>query len=299
MKKILLFIILALVTMTCSNIQAQASLVSTGSHRSEQNKIYKAEAKQIKQLFKVHEQFANKHDLTGLKTLYSDNYINSDGFNKELYFKSVEETWEQCKDLTYGSKILSLEINGNNASVSMEENAVGTVYDKYDSLSVTGEIHAKSTSIYHLVKLNGKWLISGETMLSDESALLYGDARYMNIELVAPTQVSSGETYTVTVTADADENTVIVGSIEHDPVVYPSEIPNGPLRTMPKTHILERFIKANTNNINEYAVTSLAISKAVANKINGTKVYMAGIACLMKRINVVPKNNFAKLEDKK
>ena len=40
---------------------------------------------------------------------------------------------------------------------------------------------------------------------------------------------------------DADENTVIIGSIEHDPVVYPSSIPKGPLRTVPKTNVLECF----------------------------------------------------------
>lgn len=299
MKKILLFLVLALFTTVCTNIDAQASLVSTGKYRAEQNKIYKSELKQIKDLFRVHEEFANKHDLTGLKTLYSDNYINSDGFNKDIYFKSVEDTWEQCKDLTYNSKITSVEINGNNADVSMEETAIGTVFDKVDRLSITGEIHAKSKSIYHLEKKAGKWFIKGETMLSDESSLLYGDARFMNIELIAPSQVGSGETYTTIVTADADDNTVIVGSLEHDPVIYPDKTPNGPLRTMTKTHTLERFIKANTDNINEYAVASLAISKSSTDKFGGTKVYMAGVACLMKRINVVPKNNFAKLEDKK
>ena len=299
MKKIILLITLALLTINFGNINAQASLVSTGKYKHEQSKINKAEAKQIKELFKVHETFANKHDLTGLKTLYSDNYINSDGINKDIYFKTVEETWEQCKDLTYGSKITSIDVSGSNATVSMEETSIGTVYDKEDAISTYGEIHAKSSSIYHLVKINGKWLIAGETMLNDESALLYGDARFMNIELTAPNQVSSGETYTIAVTAEADDNTVIVGSLEHDPVVYPVKTPNAPLRTMPKTHILERYIKANTDNINEYAVASLAISKSESDSINGTKIYVAGIACVMKRVNVVPKNNFAKLEDEK
>lgn len=298
MKKILLFFI-ALFAFCFVNVDAQASLVSTGNYRHEQNKINKYEIKQIKQLFKVHEEFANRHDITGLKSLYSENYINSDGFTLEPYFKTVEETWEQCKDLTYSSKIISVEVSGNNAAVTMEETAVGTVYDKVDTLAITGEIHAKSTSIYHLAKTAGIWQIAGETMLSDESALLYGDARFMNIELIAPVQVGAGEIYTVIVKADADDNAVIIGSIEHDPVVYPSNIPNGPLRTMPKTHILERYIKANTDNVNEYAVASLAISKAKTEKDNSTKVYMAGIACLMKRINVVPKNNHIILEDKK
>ena len=98
---------------------------------------------------------------------------------------------------------------------------------------------------------------------------------------------------------DADENTVIIGSIEHDPVVYPSTTPKGPLRTVPKTNVLERIMKANTDNLNEYTVTSLAISKSKTDKYNNTKIYMAGLACLMKRINVVPKNNFIILKEDK
>ena len=66
---------------------------------------------------------------------------------------------------------------------------------------------------------------------------------------------------------------------------------------MPKSQFLERLIKANSDNINEYAIASLAISKV--NNVGGDnfRVYMAGLACVMKRVNVVPKNNFIKLED--
>ena len=296
MKKIALFIVLAL--LLSGSVSANASPVSTGTYRHEQNKIYKNETKQIKKLFEVHNAFANRHDLQALKPLYYDNYINNDGFDKETYFKTVEETWEECKDLTYTYKIQSIEVNGIHATVRVSEKALGTVYDKVDNTPLSGEIHSVSSGIYHLIKINGKWLISGETMLTDESALLYGEARFMSIDLQAPDQVASGESYTTTVTVDADEDTVIIGSIEHDPVVYPSKVPNGPLRTMPKTNVLERFIKANSDNLNEYTVASLAISKAKADKFGGKQVYVAGLACLMKRINVVPKNNFIKREDK-
>ncbi len=299
MKKIVLFLIFALMTFGAGNLQAQCSIVSSGAYRHEQNKIYKREAKQIKKLFEVHNTFANKHDLQGLSPLYADNYMNNDGFNKKIYFKTIEETWEECKNLTYKTKVNSIEILGDNAYVNVEENATGTVYDKLDDSSVAGEIHAKSSGIYHLVKLNGNWLIAGETLISDESSLLYGDARFMDIELVAPMQVGAGESYTTTVKVDADENTVVIGSIEHDPVVYPSSVPKGPLRTVPKTKVLERIMKANTDNLNEYTVTSLAISKAATDKFNNTRIYMAGLACLMKRVNVVPKNNFIILNDNK
>lgn len=296
MKKIFIIIILLLITISYADNRVEGALVSTRSYRIEQNKINKNEIKQIKELFKLHTNIANKHDLEGLKSLYSDKYINSDGFNKEAYFASVKETWDECEDLTYSNKINTIEISGNNAVVNIEEFAVGTIYDKMDTLSATGEIHAKSSSIYQLTKINGKWLISGENMLTDESALLYGDARFMNIELIVPNQVASGEVYTTAIKTDADENTVIVASIEHDPVIYPSKVPNGPLRTMPKSNTLERYIKANSDNLNEYAVASLAISKSLGQDDNSTKVYMAGIACIMKRVNVIPKNNFINLE---
>lgn len=292
MKRIVLLLVLAIFMTGLTPLSANCSLVSSRTYRNEQSKIFRKEAKQIKKLFAVHNAIANKHDLQGLKPLYADNYINNDGFNKEVYFKTIEETWEECKNLTYNTKIVSIDIIGENAYVNVEEDAIGTVFDKLDDASVAGEIHAKSTGIYHLVKLNGNWLIAGETMISDESSLLYGDARFMDIELIAPLQVGSGESYTTTVKVNADENTVIIGSIEHDPVVYPSTVPKGPLRTVPKTNVLERIMKANTDNLNEYTVTSLAISKSATDKYNNTKIYMAGLACLMKRINVVPKNNF-------
>lgn len=299
MKRIVLFLALALFMAGVSNLSAEGSFVSSSIYRHEQNKIYKSEAKEIKKLFELHQNFANKHDLQGLGTLYADNYINNDGFNKEVYFRSITDTWDECKDITYDTKILSIDIVGDNAYVNVEEKAIGTVFDKLEGSSVAGEIHAKSTGIYHLVKLNGRWVIAGETMISDESSLLYGDARFMDIELIAPLQVGAGEDYTTTVKVDVDENTVIIGSIEHDPVVYPSKTPKGPLRTMPKTNVLERIMKANTNNINEYTVSSLAISKSVTDKYNNTKIYMAGLACIMKRINVVPRNQYINLADDK
>ena len=92
---------------------------------------------------------------------------------------------------------------------------------------MAGEIHSNATGIYHLEKINGKWYISGETALTEESSLLYGDARFMNIELQTPEQVESGETYTVSVKVDADEQTFIMGSIEHDTMTYPANTPKG------------------------------------------------------------------------
>ena len=293
MKRIVLFLVFISFFIPNMLLNADASLVSDKRYRIEQNKKYKNDAKQIKSLLKVHNEYANKHDLEGLKSLYADSYVNNDGFNKDIYFKSVDETWKECDDITYSTKILSVKVDGDHASVSVEETATGTISDTMGSESILGELHSKATGIYYLIRINDKWLISGEYDLTDESSLLYGDARFMNIEIQAPNQVEAGLDYTTTVKIDADENTFIVGSIDRDPVTFPSGTPSSKLRAISQSHVLERIIKANTDNLNEYVVASLAISK-----VHGTKMYIAGLACVMRRINVVPKNNFIKLEEK-
>ncbi len=298
MKKLLYLLILIALVTPFTQIKSEASIISDRAYRIEQRRLEKQDIKQIKNLLKTHNTYANKHDLKNLKSLYYDNYINNDGFNKEVYFKSVEATWDACKDLTYTTDILDIEVTGDYANVNVIETATGTIEDTLDVIPVSGEIHSVSTGIYHLIRINENWFIAGETSLTDESSLLYGDARFMNIEIQAPSQVSSGETYTTTVKVDTEPNTFIVGSIDHDPITYPSGTPKSELRALPQSQTLERVLKANTNNLNEYTIASLAISKIKNATENNFQVYMAGLACIMKRVNVIPKNNFIKLEDK-
>ena len=297
MKKIVLLLVLGALVAPLTLQKSEASLISNRSYRAEMNKENRKEIKQIKNLFKIHETYANNHDLKGLETLYSDKYMNNDGFGKEVYFKSIKETWDTCKDLTYETKIVSINVSGDYASINVEETANGTITDMLDSNPIAGELHSKSTGIYYLEKVNEKWFIVGETALTDESSLLYGDARFMNIEIQAPNQVSAGDIYTTTVKVDGKADMFIIGAIDRDPVTYPANTPKSELRAMPQSQTLERLLKANTDNLNEYAVASLAISKAKNVQDATYQIYMAGLVCVMKRVNVIPKNNFIKVED--
>ena len=267
MRKIILLLLTALMIIPAVSSQAEASLISDRSYRAEQKREFKQNVKQIEELFKIHNQYANAHDLKKLRPLYLDSYMNSDGFNKEVYFKSIESTWESCEDLTYTTDIVSVDINGNYARVQVEETATGTIMDTLDFI--------------------------------ERSSLKYGDARFMNIELQAPAQVSAGETYTTTLKVDADPSTFILGSIDHDVMTYPSSTPKNELRALPQSQTLERLIKANTQNLNEYTVASLAISRVKLLDKNNFRIYMAGLACVMKRVNVIPKNNYVEIKEEK
>lgn len=297
MKKFIFTIILISLFLPLTEVKTEASLISDRSYRIEQRREQRQDIKDIKNLFKLHNKYANTHNINALKPLYTDNYINNDGFDKKAYFKSIDSTWKACQDLTYDTKILSIELKGENASVNVEETASGTLYENIESVPVAGEIHSKARGIYHLIKINGNWYISGETAISDESSLLYGDARFMNIELNSPSQVPAGDTYTASLQVDMEDNMLIIGSIDNDTVKYPPTTPKTELRAIGQSHTLERLIKANTDNLNEYAVASLAISKVENLDSDRYRIYMAGLACIMKRVNVIPKNNFIEIEE--
>ena len=298
MKRIIITLLLILFSVPAVSLSSDASLVSDRKYRAEQRQENKQNIKHIKNLFDNHDKYANDHDIDKLGLLYADEYTNNDGFNKKAYFKSIEETWENCKDISYTTKIKTISVNGDYADVEVEETATGTIVEQVlDRVPIAGEIHSQSQGIYHLIKINDKWYIKGETALADESSLLYGDARFMNIELQAPGQVAAGETYSILLKVDEEKDSYIIGSIDHDTVTYPTSTPKNELRALSSSKTLERYLKANTDNINEYAIASLAVSKMKKLNNDNLRVYMTGLACVMKRVNVIPKNNFIKLED--
>lgn len=68
-------------------------------------------------------------------------------------------------------------------------------------------------------------------------------------------------------------------------------------KRLPEEQILERVFNANTDNINEYAVASVGITKSEKIDDELMKVYMNGLAFIITRVNVVPKNNFVNIEE--
>jgi hypothetical protein len=167
MKKIILALLFVSLLAPFTTVNAEASIISDRAYRAEVRREQKQDIKLIKELFKTHKEFANKHNSEGLKPLYADNYINNDGFNKTTYFKSVDSTWETCKDLTYDTKILSIDITGENASVEVLETASGTISEMLEAVEVAGEIHSRAEVIYHLIKINGKIYYKHSDMLGN------------------------------------------------------------------------------------------------------------------------------------
>lgn len=298
-KKLSVLLITALLFSITSTLPGQANILTTQKARIEQNRINRATYNDIKKVIDQQSVYTNKYDLKGLASLYANNFVNSDGFNKDVYFKLIEETWKTYPDITYKTEIKNIEFSDNYATVFTNEVAIATSQEEIGDLTAIGELYSTSQCVYYLEKQGAKWLINSEKIIEETSTLKYGDARYINIELNAPKQIGANKDYTTTLKVDAPKDSVVIASINKENIVYPQTKSDDAFRKMPDDNILERVFLSNKDNVNEYAVASIGITRAENYTDNQIRVYMGGLAFIMTRINVIPENKFIKLEDKK
>ena len=297
MKKLSVLIIL---TLLLANIcPAEAGIISLHKSRAEQNRLYKSAYNDVKHVIDQQTVYTNKYDLDGLSGLYAKEFVNSDGFNKEVYFKLIKETWETYPDISYKTQINKIEVGENYATVYVDEVAVATSKETVEDLTVIGELYSTSKCVYYLEKQGSKWLISSEKVLDETSTLKYGDARYADIKLNVPKQIGAGKEYTASLNVVAPIDSVIIASISKENIVYPQTKSEDAFRKLTDNSVLERVFTSNKNNVNEYAVASVGITRAESVSDTQARIYMGGLAFIMTRINVIPENKFIQTESEK
>lgn len=297
MKKLSVLIIL---TLLLANIcPAEAGIISLHKSRAEQNRLYKSAYNDVKHVIDQQTVYTNKYDLDGLSSLYAKEFVNSDGFNKEVYFKLIKETWETYPDISYKTQINKIEVGENYATVYVNEVAVATSKETVEDLTVIGELYSTSKCVYYLEKQGSKWLISSEKVLDETSTLKYGDARYADIDLNVPKQIGAGKEYTASLNVVTPIDSVIIASISKENIVYPQTKSEDAFRKLTDNSVLERVFTSNKNNVNEYAVASVGITRAESVSDTQARIYMGGLAFIMTRINVIPENKFIQTESEK
>lgn len=297
MKKLSVLIIL---TLLLANIcPAEAGIISLHKSRAEQNRLYKSAYNDVKRVIDQQTVYTNKYDLDGLSSLYAKEFVNSDGFDKEVYFKLIKETWETYPDISYKTQINKIEVGENYATVYVDEVAVATSKETVEELTVIGELYSTSKCVYYLEKQGSKWLISSEKVLDETSTLKYGDARYADIKLNVPKQIGAGKEYTASLNVVTPVDSVIIASISKENIVYPQTKSEDAFRKLTDNSVLERVFTSNKNNVNEYAVASVGVTRAESVSDTQARIYMGGLAFIMTRINVIPENKFIQTESEK
>lgn len=301
MKKILLTLIIFLITSCAGNCaptenETMALLTKNGFFENTKQAAYSNPYVEIRKVLCNHLKYANSYDLDGLKTLYADNYINADGLNKDIYFDLIKKTWESYPDIKYSLSVKNIDINANNAAAQVVENALATTGSNSGLIHRRGFLQSTSNSVYYFEKINNKWLITSDHIISEKTFLRYGSAVEAKVDLIAPSQISADTPYTTSLDIQAPKDSLVIASIGKENITYPQALAEEVFRKLPDDGVLERIFKSNNKNINEYAVASFGITKAKIINQSELKIFVTGLGFAMSRVNVIPKNEFVKVE---
>ena len=245
----------------------------------------------IVKFFQEHVYYANENDLAKFLKMYSQSYISNDGFNfgstKELF----TDLWKQYTGIKYKNKVNSIAFYGNTAVVNVSEVASAGVTND----NKNGELKSYVDVIYYLERKGESWIITAENVITEEISISWGDAKSVAMFFEAPQLVGAGEEYSAILFISPPNGIYAVGSISSEVVSYPQKTQKDVFRKFSQDYSLERIMLANSDNTNEYAIASVGFSRPSA-KSSGYNMNLSGYACLIRRVNVVPKNIFIEVK---
>ena len=297
MKRVILPLILSIAFLSIPQTSAEASIISDYKAKISHNREIKTTRANILDIFDKQDKFTNDHNLESLSTLYADNFTNNDGFGKKVYFDLIKKTWESYPSIIYQTEIKELKFEGDYATVYAYETASATTLEQTENIQAYGELRSSANTVYHLKKFGEKWLIIAEEILNEKSQLKYGDARFIKMELTAPELISAGSEYTASLDMELTDEESAVATIDRQHIIHPLKDADEAFRHLTEENELERVFFANTINTNEYATASIGIARAETYDKSKTRVYLSGVAFIMTRVNVIPKNEYIKFEE--
>lgn len=297
MKKLILTLIIAfLITPACfasDNYVAYAGKSATA--KQSQNL-----EKEVKNFFKSQLVYTNTGNIEALKKMYAKNYINADGFDKETYFDLVQKTLKMYPDIKYSMNITKISIIGNTAVVEAVEKATASSVEAVGETDITGYLKSYSNSIYYLEKNGDNWFVTSDQIINERTTLTYGEANDIKMDLVVPQLVPANKPYTASLNIDInDGKMIVIASIGQEKITYPQINSEESYRKLPESGILERIFTANKDNLNEYTVASIGITRAKLAKNKDVKLLVTGLGYIITRTNVIPEKNFKVVENGK
>lgn len=247
-----------------------------------------------------HNSALKKHDVKKVKTFYSKDYKSADGFTTSDLEEMLKKTYSAYDNLKYKTKINNITLYDNAALVQLSDVTTAKIYPnnkKTKQRDKVGKLKGKSSYVIYLKKdEDNSYKIISDNILMEETSLKYGIANKIKMNLETPVFVKNGETYDLKLNMEKPEDILALASISREEIVYPPLDYAEKFRKIPSDGGLERIVKANNKNKDEYAIASVGFTKISVNKeITKAKIEILGMAYIMKRINL--EKNF--LESKK
>ena len=237
----------------------------------------------VKKLLESQVKYANRTNFKKFINTYDEKYLNSDGFNLEIYSNLIKDIWKTYDNIKYDIDIKKVSIDGNKATVELTETSFAKINmaNLYD-----GELKSVADSIYFLEKNNGKWKVVSDTVLDEKTSMLYGSAKGLDVNLSVPNNIEANTEYCATLEFNPPEGTIAIASIASDIVEYPQKPTEEVFRALPEDNILERLFTSNTKNANEYIVASIGLTKTSIENLN-LNLSLTGFGYAIRRVNVI------------
>lgn len=246
----------------------------------------------IVKFFQEHVYYANENDLSNFIKLYAPTYISNDGFNLTSTRELFSDLWKQYNGIKYKNKVNSVAFYGDTAIVNVSESAFANIAGD----ARKGTLKSYVDVIYYLERKGNSWIITGENVITEEIIISWGDARSVAMYLEAPQLVSSGEEYSAKLFIAPPRGIFAIGSISNEIVSYPQKPQKDVFKKFSQDYTIERIMMANSKDTNEYVVASIGYSRPTNNQSGGVNVNLSGYACLIRRVNVVPKNKYIEVK---
>ncbi len=246
----------------------------------------------VVRFFQDHVYYANQNDLTNFLKLYAPVYVSNDGFNMDSTRTLFTELWKQYSGIHYKNKVNSVAFYGDTAVVNVSEVASAAIA----SDNKKGELKSCVDVIYYLQRKGKSWVITGENVISEEILITWGDAKSVAMFLETPQLVGAGDEYSAKLYIAPPNGIFAIGSISSEIVSYPQKSQKDVFKKFAQDYSLERILMANTKNTNEYVVASIGYSRPTMSSASGLNMNLSGYACLIRRVNVVPKNNYIEVK---
>lgn len=300
MKKLILTIVIALlITPACFASDNYIVYAGNASSTKPSKQIQNME-KEVRNFFKNQLVYTNTGNIEALKKMYTNKYINADGFDKETYFDLVQKTLKMYPDIKYTMDITKVSIIGNTAVVEIVEKATASSVEAVGETDITGYLKSYSNSIYYLEKNGDNWYITSDQIINERTTLTYGEANDIKMDLIVPQLVPANKPYTASLNIDVnDGKMIVIASIGQEKITSPQINSEESYRKLPESGILERIFTANKDNLNEYTVASIGITRAKLAKNKDVKLLVTGLGYIITRTNIIPEKNFKVVENGK
>lgn len=266
--------------------------------------LFNSPKSQIKNTLKKYNKALISHDIEKIKTFYAKDYKSMDGFNLIETEQMLEKTYSAYKNLKYKTKINSINTESNWALVQISDKTKAEIFPteiKELKKEKMGKLIGSSVYNLYLKKENNEWKIICDDILMEETSLKYGLANKLKMNLITPLRIQNGSEYDLSLKIEKPKDIMALASISREEIVYPPEDYQEKFRKIPEFGELERIVRANDKNLDEYAIASIGLTKISMNEEQTkAKIEVLGMAYLMKRVNMdrTRKNNEFLVENK-